>query len=250
MINIKPLVLVILLVPIKGFGYAYSDINVEVDINNGLYPFSDASYWDFPEIYGSSKVDWISGPQAYSRFRLYDTSELDLLGGSIDGNIGTYDNAIAIINGGSVDFAISARDLSKLYINSGTVRFADSFDSSEIIFSGGMVATIAVKESSTLTVVGNNLNYTYTGRNDVFGYDRYLLTGSFQAGGAINTDLFIYDGFSGQINLATPTNIPEPSTPFLILVSLVGFMYVKQKKHSIAVRSLIPCRKRLCRSYA
>ncbi|WP_428623135.1 hypothetical protein [Sedimenticola sp.] len=224
---LKSLAYLILLIPTTAFSYAYVDIDTVVDMDNGAYPFADASYWDSPEIYGDSRVNWLSGSQAYSRFDLYGTSEFDFLGGSLDGIVQAHNDAIASLNGGTIEFSILTRDSSTLNINSGTIRFASSLDSSEIIFSGGVIeVAIALKENSTLTVVGDNLNYSYTGRNDTFGYDSYLLTGLFQTGEDINTEIRLYDGFIGLINFSDTTNISEPAILPLFFLLFILMLYM------------------------
>ena len=228
---LKSLIFLFLLIPLNAYSYPYYDTHAIVDLENGIYPFSDASYWDHPAMYGSSKVDWVSGRVAYSRFRLFDTSEFNISGGLIDGNLMTYDNAVSNVNGGRVDFAISSWDTSKMFINGGTIRYASSHSSSEVIYSGGTIDFgIAVKDSSTLTVVGHDLEYNYTGRDDIFGYDRYLLTGIFQNGDFINTELRLYDTFTGAINLVAPNDVPEPTSLSLFILAVLFFMYMANKQ--------------------
>ncbi len=228
MINIKIVLLLLVFLPVQAFSYSYFDINVVVDLDTGSNPFHEASYWDYPEVYGNSKVDWISGSQDYSRFKLLEQSEFNFLGGSIDANIHMNDTSVANLDGGFVEWAISANELASMLFNSGRIRYASAYDNSEITYRGGQIdIAIALHDDSMLTVIGSNIDYSYVSRNDVFGYDSYLLTGLFEAGDSFQTELRLYDGFTGSINM--PSAVPIPPALLLFGSGLIGIVGLTRK---------------------
>jgi hypothetical protein len=199
------------------------------------FPLKNSDYWNYPE-FGSSNVTWKSGSMNYSRFNFYGNSNFEFVGGSIDAMMLIAGTSNAHLTGGNVAWAISAMNQGKFEIDSGYVRVAQAQDEGHITYKGGDVGIeINLRGNASLDVFGSNLSYKLLQHSNLWGRDEYLLTGFLSDGSQLSTNLNLYDGFNGNVNLNNGVSaVPEPTSFILLAIGgtlLAGSCYFKRLKH-------------------
>ncbi|GAD03397.1 hypothetical protein [Agarivorans albus] len=225
MFYMKGLIFSLLLLSLQAYSYPFTNTDINVDLDADINPFIwEDPYWDYPNFYGNSALNWQSGKWDFSRLHFWDNSEFNFIGGATNANVASYRDSIINVDGGNIEFAAFTRDTSSLNINSGNVRHAHAFGNSSITYRGGHIDVgITLSDASILNVIGSNLDYNLIGRDDHFGRDIYSLTGVLENGEAFETQLKLTDGFSGEIKLLQPVSVQEPKSVLLLILAFMGF---------------------------
>jgi len=163
-------------------------------------------------IYQSSQVS-ISGGSIHYDFRADDNSQVNISGGSIGGGSYAYGSSQVNISGGSMFGGLCAHDTSQVNFSGGSISGElHVFEDSQVNISGGSLGgNLLVLDTSQIIIYGKGFNYPY---GTLTGWG--LLTGTLASGDLINRYFQTYG--DGQIVLI--------SAPGSIVLGGIGVGFV------------------------
>jgi len=187
----------------------------------------------------ATTVNLLSGANLTHNLLVYDNSQVNLSGGSVNG-LYAYDSSTVDISGGSVSGLLaletSSVDISGGYLG-GDVR---TMGSRQMVISGGSgISGITIEQSSSITRVGDDFSlngigvpygeYTQTGFWSPGQEPETLITGTLANGDAVG-----YAGYRfGSLHISENGRlvlVPEPAT--LSLLALGGLAVIRRRKHT------------------
>ena len=208
-------------------------IKADVTFNNGLYNSVDYTIEDNVEIKNSTTVELLTNGRIGGRSIVWDSSELDISGGIVDGYVVSLGNSQIYISSGTIKADLLVNGSSYVKVTGGTIVANDEgnlklSDTSELLFAGGQVGVNGGTSCSDLGVEGSAFA-TITGgqieRLTVFDYGQVEIRGgtigyaNWQNAALIHQEssTHVYGGdLIGQIRLGANPYWPDESCQLFV----------------------------------
>ena len=153
------------LIILSLFFYIFvTPIKADVTFNNGQYNPVDYTIDDNVEINNSTTVDLLTNGRITGyRTRVWDSSELNISGGIIDGYVSSFSNSQINISNGTIKQDLLGNGSSYIKVTGGEIAAGgeaslEMSETSELLFAGGQVQSdLRVEDSAFAKITGGNI---------------------------------------------------------------------------------------------
>lgn len=208
-------------------------IKADVTFDNGQYNPVDYTIDDNVEIKNSTTVDLLTNGRikGYRTF-VWDSSELNISGGIIDGYVASFSDSQINISNGTINNDLLGNDSTYIKVTGGEIANGggnlEMSDTSELLFAGGQVgisggtsaSDVRIEDSAFATITGGNIE-----RLLLFDYGEAEITGgtigyvSWQIAALLHQQSIthVYGGdFIGEIRLGANPNWLDESCELFV----------------------------------
>ncbi len=209
------------------------------------YALGEYGYYYIPS---SPTVSLVPGGSVNGSFEVYNSSTVNISGGSV-GGLDTHNSSTVNISGGSVG-GLDTEGSETINISGGVVRLLYTLQSSTVNLSGGSIlGSVDATDLNTINISGGSIGGSlFAFRSSVFNFygsgltaplvdpnygsfSRYSLSGTL-LDGTVLTDKNLFISNNGGSAHFTLNNVPEPGALALLMGIVPGVMLLRRRKSS------------------
>jgi len=137
--------------------YISTDTTINTDLNSVIVGYANALDFVSNTNGTSPTVDLVSPGSALS-ISEYNSSTLNINGGSVSTFVRTFDNSRVFLTDGSVDFGFTAKGISRVHIDGGMTSNIEMLANSRLSVTAGDIESVLTTDHAVATVSGGMIN--------------------------------------------------------------------------------------------